>query len=212
MGVIYAIWIDGRPGRYIGSTMYWGTRWSQHRWLLSAGRHHSIHLQRAFVKYGRDRLRAAIIETVSDALLVEREQFWMDHHRGALYNMAPLAGSNVGLRKTAEQKEKSARFHRGRKRSDETRALQSAAMLRRQAAGWRPVQSSIDHARDAAIAAAYFSASSYDAVGPSFGIKGAAAFHAVSRFRSRLSAVIEPIWPGVVLPRRIHPDWADLAI
>ena len=216
MGVIYAIWIDGRPKRYIGSTIAWRRRWSLHRYLLSVGRHHSIYLQRAVFKYGVDQVRIGVLETlVDDTRLVEREQFWMDQYHGLLYNVAPLAGSNIGVRKTPEQKEKSARFHRGRKRSAETRARQSAAMFEWLALHGHPRGTTTNHARDVALATAYYSAASYDAVAPQFGIKGPAAFHAVKRFKERLSANLDTVFPlyiGRVLPLRVHPDWAELAL
>lgn len=129
MGVIYQIVIAGGRRSYIGSTRRFGYRKSHHLFMLRAGRHHCIGLTRAVAKYGMDAISWKILETVDDAAkLIEREQHWMDQFKGCLYNASLMAAAPLGLKKTAEQIEKSARFHRGRTRSHETRSRMSASM------------------------------------------------------------------------------------
>lgn len=127
-GVIYQITVAGDPRRYIGSAAsFKGRKWA-HRWMLRSGRHHCLALRAAVRKYGFDATSIVIVETVDGANLIEREQHWLDTFRGRLFNTLTSAIGPAGHKKTAEQAEKSARHHRGKIVSAETRARLSAAM------------------------------------------------------------------------------------
>lgn len=129
MGVIYQIAIAGGSRTYVGSARRFAYRKACHLWMLRESKHHCIGLTRAIAKYGTEAISWNILETVEDdTKLLEREQAWLDRFDGRLYNASSQASSVLGLKKTAEQKERSAKFHRGRKRSDETRARMSASM------------------------------------------------------------------------------------
>lgn len=129
MNGIYQILCLPSGKRYIGSAKKPRNRWHTHLWMLRHGKHHSIHLQRAFNKYAEGSFYFSIIENVVEfSCLREREQFWMNSYAGELYNQAPNAQTNIGVRKTSEQKERSASYHRGRIRSPITRSRMSAAM------------------------------------------------------------------------------------
>lgn len=133
--------------------------------------------------------------------------------------IAKFIASRTGKRKTNEQIEKSAVFHRGRKRSDESKQRMSAAQQAYHARcqlgeairspSWR-----INTRRDAAIAEAYYYERSYERAGAKFGIKGPAAWHATQRAIGRLIENLEtisPLYEGIEITAPVHPDWLDLA-
>ncbi|WP_319020739.1 NUMOD3 domain-containing DNA-binding protein [Bacillus sp. B1-b2] len=72
---------------YVGSSNDFKTRWKTHRNQLNAGVHHSIHLQRAWNKYGEESFEfAGIIELPEDKnILFEKEQILLDQHYGKQY-------------------------------------------------------------------------------------------------------------------------------
>lgn len=112
MGVIYSISFIGASRRYIGSAHDMPKRLRSHLHLLRRGLHHSIILQRAADKYGLANLVVSILETVEERpRLIEREQFWIDHFSGHLYNRAPCAASRLGIRESDEaRRNKSSRL------------------------------------------------------------------------------------------------------
>lgn len=128
--------------RYVGSAKNFVQRWYIHRRALVAGKHHSRHLQRAWNKHGSDAFEFREIEVCEPQDLIEREQQALDRIRPE-YNVATVAGSTLGVKYTdqgranisaalkgkrkgvprsRESVEKTAAGHRGRKRSEETRA------------------------------------------------------------------------------------------
>lgn len=107
---IYAIKIA--DGMYVGSALYFRTRILQHLNHLLAGTHPNRHLLSAFRKYGE--FDFEVLECVTDpARLVEREQYFMDA-LSPRYNIAPRAGSRLGLRHTAESRAKMSISNKGR--------------------------------------------------------------------------------------------------
>ena len=103
MGVIYIISFVGARRVYVGSAKDLRVRLRAHLHLLREGRHHSIILQRAAEKYGLSNIVVAVLETVPDHLrLIEREQHWIDHFSGRLYNRSPTAGSRLGATMSPE--------------------------------------------------------------------------------------------------------------
>jgi group I intron endonuclease len=75
---------------YIGSSAEPSKRWSTHRSLLRKNKHHSVHLQNAWNAYGENAFTFSIIENAPLAVLIEREQYWIDFHQS--YN--PVHGYN----------------------------------------------------------------------------------------------------------------------
>lgn len=145
-GGIYAI-VNTRNGKqYIGSAVNFQRRWKNHRSLLRLGRHHSVHLQRAWLKDGEDAFAFTILEIVTNLdTIIAREQVFIDRLRPA-YNIAREAGSTCGLIPTDAHRAKISAAFKGKKRpeisvalkghrgwnrgrivSDETRAKLSAA-------------------------------------------------------------------------------------
>jgi group I intron endonuclease len=127
-GVIYQITVDGDPRRYIGSAISFSARKSAHRWMLRKGKHHCLALRSAVHKHGFEAVTVEVVETVQGQNLISREQHWLDSLSGQLFNTHTSAIGPTGRKKTPEEAEKSARHHRGKVVSAETRARLSAAM------------------------------------------------------------------------------------
>ena len=122
---IYKIECAKNKKCYIGSASNIKARWASHKFLLKKGKHHSIHLQRAWIKHGENAFVFSIIEKSPSHLLIEREQAWLDFIKpfgDNGYNIAPKAGKTEGVKRTIEQIEKTASFHRGRKLTNEHKA------------------------------------------------------------------------------------------
>lgn len=113
---IYCIFNKLSSKLYIGSALNMSKRLYTHSQQLADNKHHSILLQRAYNKYGKENFEIFILEKVKDkSKLLEREQFWLDLNKSydpeLGYNLSPTAGSILGI-----------------KYSDQARANLSAAM------------------------------------------------------------------------------------
>lgn len=125
---IYAIYNMANGKCYIGQAANLAKRLKDHFWLLERGKHHCVHLQRAFIKDGANVFTYTILEECTSDIITSREQYWMDYYRDkGLYNSSPAAGSPLGIKRSAETREKFAAANRGRKASKETRDKMSAA-------------------------------------------------------------------------------------
>lgn len=129
---------------YIGSVAKqygFQLRWSKHRSDLLKGQHHSIHLQRAWDKYGADAFVFEILEECEPERCIEREQYHLDdllfssyndkrfHQLG--YNICRVAGSSLGIKQDDKWIEKRMSKLRGLKRSMKTRQRMSRAAKHR---------------------------------------------------------------------------------
>ena len=105
-GGIYAIRNKVNGKQYVGSAVNIARRFTDHVKLLNRKDHHSVALQRAWLRYGGDAFELVILEIVRDAdMLIRREQHWIVHGCGfgeAGYNMSPTAGSPLGVKHTDE--------------------------------------------------------------------------------------------------------------
>ena len=118
---------------YIGSTANLQDRKCQHFSGLQRGKHENGHLQNAYNCYGSDAFRYVIIERVKlTENLIEHEQYYIDLLNPE-YNMARVAGSILGIKRSEETKEKhKGNTHaKGHKKSEETRARISTTMTGR---------------------------------------------------------------------------------
>jgi len=79
---------------YIGSAQYLKARKTQHFQILKRNKHHSIHLQNAYNKYGKDAFVFEILEEHPIENLFSREQHYIDTLNPE-YNILKTAG---GLR------------------------------------------------------------------------------------------------------------------
>lgn len=86
---------------YVGSAVNFRIRWNDHKKSLRKNKHHNRKLQCAWNKYGEPAFAFSIIEHVHDKQrLIEREQFWIDELNAVAsgYNIAPTAGSSLGVK------------------------------------------------------------------------------------------------------------------
>lgn len=132
-------------------------------------------------------------------------------------HIAKSVFSRIGFKKTPEQIESSAKFHRGRKRSQTTRDLLRDSMLRRHKENPSAFHQPGDPERDMRIAADYCSSNlSFEKVGEKFGIKGAATHQAVLRVRCRIAdamAAANVLYENAPLPpSRMHPSFLEFAV
>lgn len=195
-------------------------------------------IMRAMRRYPRDLWLAEIIGTASSwEDLCRLEVCLIAAHRsndgrygynasvggeGIVPGFRPAAATiaaRMGRRKTPEQVERSAAFHRGRKRSEATKRKMAASRAKwwqreRNGEVTRKPDPKIDWDRDAAICLAHFETRSYRLAGERFGIKGPAAFHAVKRVRMRVSDALEAAQPSIPInsiPSPLHPSWVEFA-
>lgn len=124
---IYQITQASNGLRYIGSAVNIADRWGLHVRQLNNGRHHSAWLQRCWDKYGRAAFEFSVLEDVSNnGLLLAREQVWLDRERPE-FNSCRVAGSQLGVKRSAETRALIGAKMKGRPVSDATRSKLSVA-------------------------------------------------------------------------------------
>ncbi len=93
--------------RYVGSAVDIAARWRGHRNHLRRNTHHSRRLQNAWNKHGHEAFVFSVLEHVEEPMnLLTREQYWIDL-LGACktgYNISPTAGSQLGVKRSAESR------------------------------------------------------------------------------------------------------------
>lgn len=109
---------------YIGQAISIGDRWYTHKSHLNIGRHHNRHLQSSWAKHGEQAFEFRVLEYVkiNAQLLTDREQYWIDRLRPE-YNIAPAAGSCIGLKhppRSEEFRKKMSVIKKGFRHSPET--------------------------------------------------------------------------------------------
>lgn len=107
---------------YIGSSVNIEKRWKTHLFCLNGDRHQNQKLQNSWNKHGKDQFLFIIIEVVEDvSILLQREQRWIDLlncvENG--YNLAIVAGSPLGMKRSQEVREKLSLAKLGKKNSKE---------------------------------------------------------------------------------------------
>lgn len=140
---VYVITNDVNGHRYVGSAVSFKKRFREHQRQLSEGRHHSRYLQRAWDKYGADAFRFKPILYCDRHSLIGYEQNAMDAMRPE-YNIAPVAGSQLGYRHSEETRAKlrAARARngfspmRGRTHTDEAKKKISENRKGKGGTGW----------------------------------------------------------------------------
>jgi len=112
---------------YIGSTIDKKQRWALHRRQLRTKKHHSVHLQRAWLKYGPAMFVFEVLEVITDQTqILVREQHHIDSTKccdpKCGYNTAPIAGSNAGRKMSKSARANISKAMRGRTLTPEHRA------------------------------------------------------------------------------------------
>ena len=98
---------------YIGSSINLFKRQKEHFRCLKSNKHNSQHLQNSWNTHGEENFVFEIIEEIKEKeKLIEREQYYLDILNPE-YNICPTAGSQLGTKRTNEQKEKMSKSHIG---------------------------------------------------------------------------------------------------
>lgn len=84
---------------YIGLSYNIKQRWKHHKCLLNKNKHHNLHLQSAWNKYGKKYFTFKVLEYCDLEVLPEREIYWIDYYSKIieLYNQADGGGGGNGL-------------------------------------------------------------------------------------------------------------------
>jgi group I intron endonuclease len=144
---IYAIRCIPTGKLYIGSSAILRKRLGAHICLLKRGLHHSVHLQRAWNKYGANKFLFEVVLLCGEENLLMYEQLVLDAMQPKL-NILSVAGSNVGHPASAERRKKSSETMK-RRFLDPTKKKEAADRLARMR-----VDSEFEAARKAGHAAA----------------------------------------------------------
>ncbi len=109
---------------YVGSAVNIPGRWRVHKSDLRRGVHHSSHLQAAWNKYGDAAFTFSVLERVFDpADLLQAEDKWIARlgatARDKGYNICLRAGSQLGLKHSAEARQKMSAAGKGRAKTQE---------------------------------------------------------------------------------------------
>jgi len=104
---------DGKV--YVGSARRLIDRISHHKHQLRNNKHHSIHLQRAWKKYGEDVFIFGVLEIVGnydDLIIVEQKyiDIYKSYNDKFGYNICPRAKNNLGAKHTKGIEEKRKRM------------------------------------------------------------------------------------------------------
>ena len=123
ISVIYQIRNIANNKIYIGSAINARVRRNRHVSDLRKGTHHSIILQRAWIKYGESNFTFEILEEVFDkTMLLEREQHYLDMYKSFIpsigYNIELKAASSLGVKRSDEFKKKMRDANIGKKWPD----------------------------------------------------------------------------------------------
>lgn len=105
---------------YIGSAVNIKNRWVQHIKHLNSDNHHSVYLQRAWNKDGKENFKFEILLIcLKEELLIKEQSFldWLNPE----YNMCKIAGSSLGYKHTIHTRNKMSSSQKGRIISEETR-------------------------------------------------------------------------------------------
>ena len=132
--------------RYVGQAKNVNRRWREHRRDLAKGGHTSLHLQRAWIKYGPDAFQFTLLHSCNEIMLDELEQHELD--AGAVFNVLKYARSPRGVARRDETKQRISAALRGKEKSAAHRAALSAANLgKRQSAEVRAKKSATQKGR-----------------------------------------------------------------
>lgn len=100
---IYVITNKANGKYYVGQSQNVQRRMQAHRACLRIGKHHNIHLQSAWNKYGEPMFLFEIVEICAIDDLTPREMEWVSFFRsGGLYNIASIDAPMRGRRHTPE--------------------------------------------------------------------------------------------------------------
>lgn len=125
---VYALKNTATGKAYVGSSVNIPRRKRCHYSELRNGTHHSLHLQRSFIKHGEAAFEFVILEETStdESVIRGAEQRWIDRLDAAGkggYNGNPCAASVGRLPKSATHKQRIGEARRGQTHTPETKAM-----------------------------------------------------------------------------------------
>lgn len=128
--VIYAIINIVNDKHYIGQASDKSKRFKEHLKTLRGNYHCNVLLQRSYLKHGEDKFIFVVLENlISCDKLSEREQYWINILKPE-YNLAPVAGSQLGYKHTEEARINMSNAHKGKKQhSEEEKQKRSKRMI-----------------------------------------------------------------------------------
>lgn len=126
---VYAIRHVSSGKFYVGSAVNLCRRLNSHQAHLRKNTHANKNLQNAWNKHGRDAFEFIVVALTEAEGVVALEQVWLDSTQAVArgYNFTPTAGSVLGMKLSAEAREKIASALRGKKRPAEVGAKVSAS-------------------------------------------------------------------------------------
>lgn len=99
---------------YVGSTINLHRRKVQHWYRLRLGIHHAIRMQNAWIRDGEDSFNFEVVAICEVHDLPQIEQYLLDKWNPE-YNIAPVSGSSLGIKRRQETKDKISALHKGKK-------------------------------------------------------------------------------------------------
>lgn len=116
---IYRITSSATSKVYIGSAENIAGRIYEHTRKLKQGKHHNIHLQRSYDKYGKEDLIFQVLRFCPKEDLIKYEQNYIDDFKSKvgwkqMFNMSPTAGNTLGKPCSVETKAKISQTKIGR--------------------------------------------------------------------------------------------------
>jgi group I intron endonuclease len=109
---IYALINASNGKRYVGQSIDIERRWRGHVNELRSNRHGNSHLTNAWRVYGESAFSMEILQICepNKKTMASAEQFWIDKfdvtNRDKGYNIAPVAASNLGIKRSPEARAK----------------------------------------------------------------------------------------------------------
>jgi hypothetical protein len=118
---IYKIQSISHPERcYIGSAVDLNHRRDTHLSDLRKNKHGNKKLQHHFNKYGESDFQFFMMLGCEKEYLIANEQFFIDSYN-PFFNIAKIAGSQLGFKHSEESNRKNSESHKGRRPTEETR-------------------------------------------------------------------------------------------
>jgi group I intron endonuclease len=120
---IYTIKNNSTDQLYIGSAINIEKRFNSHKCKLRKNKHENSKLQYSWNKYGESNFHFQAEELVENKIdLIKYEQQWLDllWDKEKLFNLRPIAGSQLGFKHSDKTKEKISQNRKGIKHSIQT--------------------------------------------------------------------------------------------
>jgi group I intron endonuclease len=114
---------------YVGSTNNFRIRKAVHIRDLKDNKHHCIHLQNAWNKYGENNFKIELIQYIeNESFLIPFEQVYLDFYKKfGIYNICLIAGRTIGRKPSSETLQKM----RSRRHSEEVKNKISSSLKNR---------------------------------------------------------------------------------